>query len=169
MRHNRKNQTHKQQSYGFTCVKCKQTIPMATIEIGTEHRDHCPFCLYSLHVDHEKPGDRLSSCKSKMKPIGLTFKNNSWELMIVYECLGCGSIVKNRCAGDDAHIALVDVYKTSLLLMTSEQWNNTYTKRLQQTHIKMASMEECKQVLNGIYGVGYIPNEILKEFDISVV
>lgn len=164
-----KIQSHKQQSLGFKCTQCKQIIPMATIEIGTEHRDHCPFCLYSLHVDEEKPGDRLSPCKSKMKPIGLTFKNNSWELMIVYECLGCGNVVKNRCAGDDMHVVLVDVYRTSLLLMTSQQWKNTYAKRLQQAHIEMASKEECRQVLNGIYGVGYIPNEISSEFGISMV
>ena len=28
---------------------------------GSNHRNHCPNCLYSLHVDIE-PGDRESEC-----------------------------------------------------------------------------------------------------------
>jgi hypothetical protein len=162
-------QTHKQKSYGFKCVNCKQSIPEASIEIGTKHRDHCPFCLYSLHIDQDKPGDRLSLCKSKMKPIGLTFKNNSWELMIVYECLGCGELSKNRCAGDDAHFALVDIFRSSLLLMSSKLWKTVYLMKLQSVQIEIATNEQSEDVLNGIYGVGYIPPEIRNEFGISVV
>ena len=164
-----KVQTHKTKSFGFKCASCKQIIPMATIEIGTDHRDHCPFCLYSLHVDQEKPGDRKSTCKSKMKPIGITFKNNSWELMIVYECLGCGVIVKNRCTGDDIPSTLIDIFKTSLINMDTKTWNTVYSNRLHQVQIKMASKEDSEKVLSGIYGVGYVPNKILKEFNISMV
>ena len=164
-----KTQTHKQQSYGFTCVKCRQPVPEAHIEIGTDHRDHCPFCLYSRHVDQDKPGDRKSTCKSKMKPIGLTFKNNSWELMIVYECLGCGKIIKNRCAGDDAPFALIDVFRLSLKLLQSDMRTKVYINKLKQEHIEIASRENTDKILNGIYGVGYVPNEIHNEFGISVV
>lgn len=164
-----KIQTHKQRSYGFKCVHCKHIIPMASIEIGTDHRDHCPFCLYSLHVDLEKPGDRNSTCCSKMKPIGLTFKNNSSELMIVYECLGCGKLCKNRCAGDDAPYALVDVYRKSLLRMGSESEKNIYLKKLSHAHIELALIEQKNTILNGIYGVEYVPAEILSEFNNSVI
>ncbi|MGZ3642547.1 MAG: RNHCP domain-containing protein [Ktedonobacteraceae bacterium] len=27
----------------------------------------CPFCLYSLHVDDRKPGDRMSTCGCRME------------------------------------------------------------------------------------------------------
>jgi len=165
----KKIQTHKQQSFGFKCAQCKQIIPMATTSIGTDHRDHCPFCLYSLHVDKEKPGDRQSSCKSKMKPIGITFKNNSWELMIIYECLGCSKIIKNRCAGDDAPFALIDVFRSSLTLLQSDKWTNIYINKLKQAHIEIASRENTVKVLSGIYGVGYVPKDILNEFNNYVV
>jgi hypothetical protein len=29
---------------------------------GTGHRDHCPSCLWSRHLDDERPGDRASEC-----------------------------------------------------------------------------------------------------------
>ena len=43
----------------FTCKVCGRLVtPDAA---GTEHRNHCPNCLSSLHVDIE-PGDRESDC-----------------------------------------------------------------------------------------------------------
>lgn len=41
----------------FTCKVCgRQIVPEGA---GSEHRNHCPNCLSSLHVDNE-PGDRES-------------------------------------------------------------------------------------------------------------
>ena len=43
----------------FTCKVCnREVIPEGA---GTDHRNHCPNCLTSLHVDVE-PGDRASDC-----------------------------------------------------------------------------------------------------------
>ena len=37
---------------------------------GSNHRNHCPNCLCSMHVDHE-PGDRESDCGSIMDPVAV--------------------------------------------------------------------------------------------------
>ena len=55
----------------FTCLHCGKTVSLKAH--GTEHRNHCPHCLWSLHVD-DLPGDdcegRLLSLAMKplMKP-----------------------------------------------------------------------------------------------------
>ena len=36
---------------------------------GTQHRNHCPNCLSSLHLDIE-PGDREADCGGIMDPVG---------------------------------------------------------------------------------------------------
>lgn len=50
----------------FRCGHCRADVP--TRAVGTEHRNHCPSCLWSRHVDHT-PGDRASTCGSLMQPI----------------------------------------------------------------------------------------------------
>jgi len=39
----------------FTCKNCGRTV--VPYDSGSNHRNHCPNCLFSLHVDDE-PGDR---------------------------------------------------------------------------------------------------------------
>lgn len=39
----------------FICQNCKREV--LPIPNGS-YRNHCPFCLFSLHVDGEIPGDR---------------------------------------------------------------------------------------------------------------
>lgn len=49
----------------FTCKVCGR---LCTPEnAGSDHRNHCPNCLSSLHVDIE-PGDRESDCGGIMEP-----------------------------------------------------------------------------------------------------
>ena len=38
--------------------------------LGYTARDHCPNCLFSLHVDNN-PGDRMCQCHGKLKPIAI--------------------------------------------------------------------------------------------------
>lgn len=39
----------------FTCKVCgREILPEGA---GSDHRNHCPYCLSSVHVDNE-PGDR---------------------------------------------------------------------------------------------------------------
>jgi|GEM_PF-3234370 len=82
----------------FTCRHCHRLIGLPIS--GGQHRNHCPFCLYSLHVDAQHSGDRLQVCRSLMQPIG-AFQRPSGEHVIVHQCLGCGFERHNRIAADD--------------------------------------------------------------------
>lgn len=55
----------KKENQGFMCENCG--LKVQPLNNGS-YRNHCPNCLYSLHLDM-KPGDRKSSCKGLMKPI----------------------------------------------------------------------------------------------------
>ena len=78
---------------------------MSTQAIGTQHRNHCPWCLWSLHVD-EEPGDRASGCRALMEPVGVWVKR-SGEWSIIHRCTACGELRANRIAGDDVDWALM--------------------------------------------------------------
>ena len=51
---------------GFICENCNKEVS----PLRYSSRDHCPFCLYSKHVDIN-PGDRNNTCKGLLKPIGI--------------------------------------------------------------------------------------------------
>ena len=79
---------------GFICENCgKEVIPLEY-----SSRDHCPYCLYSKHVDIQ-PGDRLNSCRGFLKPIDVEKYKDTYK--IVYQCEKCGKIHKNIMAKDD--------------------------------------------------------------------
>ncbi len=82
----------------FKCVHCRAFIG-PTVS-GGKHRNHCPLCLSSRHVDGGRPGDRASDCGAKMAPIA-RFTRPNGEPMIVHRCLGCGFERNNRLAADD--------------------------------------------------------------------
>ena len=84
--------------WSFTCQNCSKKI--SNLAWGTKNRNHCPFCLYSLHADNVV-GDRLSNCGGLMRPIGKVFKKDGEEVL-VHKCVKCGEIRKNRVAGDDS-------------------------------------------------------------------
>ena len=105
-------------SIAFRCIHCKSDVP--TSAPGTAHRNHCPLCLWSRHVD-ESIGDRRSKCLSSMKPMGLVFKNIGAELMVVHKCLGCGKISKNRIAADDNSYILLTLIRQSLNISPDER------------------------------------------------
>lgn len=86
----------------FMCTHCG--APVAVVAWGTAHRNHCPHCLWSRHVDI-RPGDRACLCKGPMEPIAL-WKKEDGEIMILHRCRHCGTIKANRCAGDDSQKAL---------------------------------------------------------------
>jgi len=104
----------------FRCSFCGKLIE-ADISFGTKHRNHCPFCLKSIHLDY-KPGDRKTDCKGEMAPMGLTFKKEGidkygkkrqGELMIVHQCKKCKKISINRIAGDDDPEEILKVLENS--------------------------------------------------------
>lgn len=82
----------------FTCGHCRRFI--GPLPSGGHHRNHCPFCLYSRHVDDRVSGDRSSLCGSSMAPIGV-FQRPNGEHVVVHRCLGCGFERFNRIAADD--------------------------------------------------------------------
>lgn len=83
---------------GFICKNCgKSVMPLTS---GGRNRNHCPFCLFSLHVDENMPGDRASNCRALMKPIGVEVRRTG-EYVLIHECEKCHKISKNRIAGDD--------------------------------------------------------------------
>jgi ribosome biogenesis GTPase len=87
----------------LTCVHCGQAVPMKAM--GTAHRNHCPHCLHSVHVDCS-PGDRGAGCGGIMEPISVWARDGD-EWAIIHRCRGCGVIHSNRAAGDDDEQALV--------------------------------------------------------------
>ena len=89
----------------FICEHCSQTVsPEAA---GTAHRNHCPRCLWSLHVDI-RPGDRRCGCKGVMEPVAISVRYNG-EWTIVHGCKRCSAVRINRIAGDDNELALMSL------------------------------------------------------------
>ena len=89
----------------FICEHCSQTVSPEVA--GTHHRNHCPRCLWSLHVD-VAPGDRRCGCKGEMEPIAVSVRYNG-EWAIVHRCKRCGGMRINRIAGDDNELALISL------------------------------------------------------------
>ena len=91
------------QSQGFTCASCGKYI---TYEgAGSMHRNHCPHCLSSLHLDNI-PGDRAANCGGVMDAIGVwARKDGEWAL--IHRCRKCGHLSSNRIAADDDPVKLL--------------------------------------------------------------
>lgn len=90
-------------SESFKCRNCRNFI--GTPPTGGSQRNHCPMCLFSLHVDGKTPGDRASDCHSLMEPIGV-FYRITLEQMVVHRCRGCDFVRYNRVAADDNVVIL---------------------------------------------------------------
>ena len=89
----------------FRCVHCHVDVPVDAT--GTAHRNHCPSCLWSRHVDNE-PGDRASDCLASMEPIAISVRKDG-EWVLIHRCNGCGTLDSNRIAGDDNPLLLVRI------------------------------------------------------------
>ena len=77
---------------GFICANCgKEVVPL-----GYSSRNHCPFCLWSLHLDIN-PGDRASECGGLMRPSAVT-SHPKKGFVILYKCKKCGETVRNKAA-----------------------------------------------------------------------
>lgn len=90
---------------GFTCAVCGAFT--APENAGSRHRNHCPKCLSSIHVDNE-PGDRASLCKGVMDPIGVWVRKNG-EWAVIHRCRACGELSSNRIAADDNPTLLMSI------------------------------------------------------------
>ncbi len=83
----RSNPIHRDE--GFTCGHCGRTVPPH----GRTARDHCPWCLRSLHVDRV-PGDRAAGCGGLLDPIEVVRSGQRWVMR--YRCRVCSVERVNR-------------------------------------------------------------------------
>ncbi len=84
-------------SDSFICKNCGWAVNQNGA--GTDHRNHCPNCLCSVHLDIT-PGDRSADCGALMEPIAVWVrKGGEWAL--IHRCRMCGSMSSNRIAADD--------------------------------------------------------------------
>ncbi|MBC3988123.1 RNHCP domain-containing protein [Streptomyces buecherae] len=86
----------------FRCLHCGLDISLSAV--GTSHRNHCPHCLWSRHLD-TTPGDRAADCGARMEPLAITVRGDG-EWVIIHRCTGCGVLHANRTAGDDNALPL---------------------------------------------------------------
>ena len=77
---------------GFTCANCGATV----LPLGYTSRNHCPFCLCSLHVDIN-PGDRANTCGGILRPIR-TEPDAKRGYVITHKCDKCGKLSRNKTA-----------------------------------------------------------------------
>lgn len=83
----------KEENSAFICVHCGMEVLALT---NGSYRNHCPHCLYSMHVDNI-PGDRASSCKGCMKPTGIVYHSKK-GYQISHKCEKCGFERANKVA-----------------------------------------------------------------------
>ena len=104
----------------FVCENCGMKVP----ELKGGYRDHCPNCLWSIHLDDEKPGDRASECHGMMMPIGLRHNpKKGWQIQ--YECAQCGVIKVNKSAQDDNWTEMIELSQQQVALKASSAGKDT--------------------------------------------
>ena len=86
----------------FICENCGKEVQKANYTA----RDHCPYCLYSKHVDIN-PGDRANPCKGLLKPVGIEKFKDTYK--ILYKCTKCNQEHKNIMANDDEMNEIIKV------------------------------------------------------------
>ncbi len=89
----------------FTCKNCGWLVVPEGAASG--HRNHCPNCLASMHVD-EEPGDRAADCGGMMEPVAAWVRKNK-EWAIIHRCKWCGKLSSNRIAADDNPMKLMSI------------------------------------------------------------
>ncbi|WP_319533235.1 RNHCP domain-containing protein [uncultured Cohaesibacter sp.] len=153
----RKNNRWQATDREFRCAHCKQMV-FLTSDMGTVHRNHCPHCLHSLHVD-TKPGNRASTCQSRMEPIGLTVKHNGFDkygrerggdIMLVHACTGCGTININRIAGDDSCREILAVFERSLAMGDDQR------RAVEKAGVRLLLFEDSEVLRTALFGISLV-------------
>ncbi|WP_096187710.1 RNHCP domain-containing protein [Evansella halocellulosilytica] len=85
--------SRKKENQGFTCDNCQSIVIPLT---NGSYRNHCPYCLFSKHVDIF-PGDRQNSCKGLMEPVNVVY-NSKKGYQIIHRCLKCNEQRRNKIA-----------------------------------------------------------------------
>ncbi|MEZ4210492.1 MAG: RNHCP domain-containing protein [Patescibacteria group bacterium] len=91
-------------SEDFDCANCGSHV------VGNGYTNHCPICLWSLHVDN-LPGDRENNCRGKMKPIQVEITSEGYD--VVHQCQSCRVIKRNKVSDNDDRDTLVKIIEQS--------------------------------------------------------
>lgn len=142
------------QSSNFKCLNCGKEVSKDSL-IGTLNRNHCPFCLFSKHVDQDIPGDRKSECQNLMEPVGLTFKyegkdkydkEKQGEIMLIHFCFKDQKISINRIAGDDDPEIILKIFQTS------QNLDQEIKEKLKKSGINLLEKQDEPEILKQLYG-----------------
>ena len=104
MSRDQRTRSRRHEPDSFRCRHCR--LDVSTEAPGTQHRNHCPSCLWSRHLDAVVPGDRAAGCAASMEPIAVCVRDDG-EWAIVHRCGGCHTVGVNRIAGDDNPLVLM--------------------------------------------------------------
>ncbi|MDO8638304.1 MAG: RNHCP domain-containing protein [Candidatus Daviesbacteria bacterium] len=119
------------------------------------HRNHCPFCLFSKHMDQDIPGDRKAECQNLMEPIGLTFKKEGLdkygkerqgEIMVIHVCPQDQKISINRIAGDDDPKIILKVFQNS------QNLDSKMKEKLKNSGINLLDKQDKPEILRQLTG-----------------
>lgn len=88
----------------FTCENCGKIVE----PLSYTSRDHCPYCLFSKHVDIN-PGDRANTCLGMLIPKRIEKFKNTFK--IIYQCEKCKGFHKNIIANDDNMDLIIELSK----------------------------------------------------------
>jgi len=145
---------------GFVCSHCQKFVSTKKF-IGTHFRNHCPYCLWSKHVDLKKSSDRQSLCHGQMEPVGLTFKHEGFdkygkekrqgELMLIHQCQDCGKININRIAADDDPQMILKIFGNY------KNVNEEVLNRLKEEGIHLLTKEDKNEVVTQLFGKDKLP------------
>lgn len=86
----------------FICENCGKEIK------GDGYTNHCPFCLWSKHVD-VNPGDRLEECGGMMRPINAYIEKQEW--ILIHRCEICRVEKRNRIDAQDDFDQVIKLVK----------------------------------------------------------
>ena len=79
---------------GFTCTNCGAAVE----PLGSSSRDHCPYCLCSIHIDN-MPGDRANPCHGILDPVRVELSPKK-GYHIDNKSRRCSEMKRNRSACD---------------------------------------------------------------------
>ena len=139
----------------FRCLQCEALVSVDPLLSGVNNRNHCPYCLWSRHLDLQSPGDRLSACKAGMQPVGLSRKpgHNKYapggggELLLVHLCVACGRVSLNRLAADD------DLETLQAVFQAASRLDNRARLQLALAGFSLLDESELASVQAQLYGM----------------
>jgi len=77
---------------GFICIHCGREV----LPLGYSSRNHCPFCLSSIHID-DNPGDRAADCLGELEPVKVVTDPKKGYI-IIHRCKKCGAVKRCKAA-----------------------------------------------------------------------